>query len=1080
MGRDMAADDDAGGLAVGQPGPLDAAEPAETDSERQFFADAVTKAVAAPEIARVIGDYLSADDVRDFIERRRADIWAAVAAPRARLRDTEQALLAAEKTVRNALLERDDEADWRRQRDELDERWRAAQEYAQAKRNAMERAQQARSTGEVEAMVKDAESAIDQEQARLRAPGADRAPVTIAVPKAAQPERSGLRRDARRQRRPGPEVAADAPEREYEEARAKLDRVRRAYQDFAAAEQRRRDVLEPGIRRAISQDAAWATARRERDEARQLLIDDLFSRGTLPMARAFVNRRAAKLHRTSMRVPEQSGLYDTYTSALAIPTEAIISVADWLGRMKGASIGIAGPRGAGKTTLIEVFCSPQVQDERETARPAGGWVQLRVSAPVEYVPLDFIRYLLGELCRTILRLDAPGELPQAASLPPAEQEPDRARGHRRSDKPLNGRWILAAGLCLAALLAAPVLAEIALLGAAGVLRGAITVTQVAMVLLVAFFTWTQDPWSSPPLAPGPAPRLPFSRAQSSYYYASRAVIIGRRIVFFLALAAVATAVAWPYLRPPPGPVPTAILVALAIALVVAVTVFGGRWRRFGDLPPWWRQIAAAGAVAAIYTDQRMPARPFLLIGGCIAAGVAAAAAFAAGDEPPWPPLATTVLRTSRDILALGALAAFGLSWYPGRLNYVLCVAVGLAALGGIAAALAVIIPSNPDVRLPRATPTDDKPPADEEQVQQQSLRDLTKKAARLLGDMEYAQTLSLDRSLTWSAGLGGQLPLSVEKAKTAGSSWARQPWSVPAAVEQFRDLARQAATLHAGLVVGIDELDKLEYAKSAAFLNDIKAIFGVPGCYFLVSVSENAAAGFERRGVPFRDVFDSSFDEIITVGYLDWQRSRQLLNTRVVGMHAPFAALCYVVSGGLARDLIRTARAVLSQPDDGGNVLLSHAVRKLCRDEMLGKTHGIARELANLADDTYAQSLLAHIQATDESWESAQDYLEWSEYVGGWIHAMVPLDAVDAGRAVRFARELTVFAYFTATVCEFFGEQLSRTRFEKVTAASIDRLARARQMMAVSAVVAERHIVQFRQEFPDWQVPRPLQGATQA
>jgi hypothetical protein len=94
-----------------------------------------------------------------------------------------------------------------------------------------------------------------------------------------------------------------------------------------------------------------------------------------------------------------------------------------------------------------------------------------------------------------------------------------------------------------------------------------------------------------------------------------------------------------------------------------------------------------------------------------------------------------------------------------------------------------------------------------------------------------------------------------------------------------------------------------------------------------------------------------------------------------------------------------------------------------------------------------------------------------------------PLDAAEPAETDserQFFAELTVFAYFTATVCEFFGEQLSRTRFEKVTAASIDRLARARQMMAVSAVVAERHIVQFRQEFPDWQVPRPLQGATQA
>jgi hypothetical protein len=297
-------------------------------------------------------------------------------------------------------------------------------------------------------------------------------------------------------------------------------------------------------------------------------------------------------------------------------------------------------------------------------------------------------------------------------------------------------------------------------------------------------------------------------------------------------------------------------------------------------------------------------------------------------------------------------------------------------------------------------------------------------------------------------------------------------------------LAASAAQDYGGVIIGIDELDKIEYERAARFLNDIKAIFGVRGSYFLVSVSENAAAGFERRGVPFRDTFDSSFDDVITVGYLDWHTSRALLNTRVVGMHAPFASLCYVFSGGLARDLIRTARTLFSYSDADGALTLSYAVQMLCHEEMQGKIRGICRELADRHDDMLAMDLLVFIQSADDSFETAQQYLQWSEYVGGWIRRLDPASTSDiAARdraAVRYAGELAVFAYFAATIAEFFDEQLSRTRFmeavaEANRASGIGRLASARQAMAVSPMMAERHIVEFRKAW-GLKTPGPVSG----
>ena len=97
-------------------------------------------------------------------------------------------------------------------------------------------------------------------------------------------------------------------------------------------------------------------------------------------------------------------------------------------------------------------------------------------------------------------------------------------------------------------------------------------------------------------------------------------------------------------------------------------------------------------------------------------------------------------------------------------------------------------------------------------------------------------------------------------------------------------------------------VDKISGAKQAQrFVNELKAILGVPHCYYLISVSDDALAAYEMRGLPVRDAFDSAFDEVIHVRYLDLEGSRQLLKKRVIGMPDPFVCLCRCLSGGLPR-----------------------------------------------------------------------------------------------------------------------------------------------------------------------------------
>ena len=53
--------------------------------------------------------------------------------------------------------------------------------------------------------------------------------------------------------------------------------------------------------------------------------------------------------------------------------------------------------------------------------------------------------------------------------------------------------------------------------------------------------------------------------------------------------------------------------------------------------------------------------------------------------------------------------------------------------------------------------------------------------------------------------------------------------------------------------------------QALAFLREIKAILGVPRVYYLISVAEDVGAAFVRRGLPHRDVTDSSLDDIVHV-----------------------------------------------------------------------------------------------------------------------------------------------------------------------------------------------------------------------
>jgi Cdc6-like AAA superfamily ATPase len=138
--------------------------------------------------------------------------------------------------------------------------------------------------------------------------------------------------------------------------------------------------------------------------------------------------------------------------------------------------------------------------------------------------------------------------------------------------------------------------------------------------------------------------------------------------------------------------------------------------------------------------------------------------------------------------------------------------------------------------------------------------------------------------------------------------------SHPESVEAFKAFAKRYCNeTRKSIILAIDELDKLDRVDDALeFINGIKDLLHVEGVHFIVSVSDDALNRFDLRGVPVRDAFDSSFDTIVPVRRFDVNESRTLLERRAVHFPDELTLYCHSLSGGLPRDLIRSARQCVS------------------------------------------------------------------------------------------------------------------------------------------------------------------------
>jgi hypothetical protein len=134
-----------------------------------------------------------------------------------------------------------------------------------------------------------------------------------------------------------------------------------------------------------------------------------------------------------------------------------------------------------------------------------------------------------------------------------------------------------------------------------------------------------------------------------------------------------------------------------------------------------------------------------------------------------------------------------------------------------------------------------------------------------------------------------------------------RPATLSSLVNDFRALAAEAAKVTGGVVVAIDELDKMSEPEGVReLLRDIKAIFEVPHVHFLVSVSDEAARDLSLGALIERNEFNSSFYTVVRAQPATPADCAELLERRGNVPREVSLALA-VLAGGNPREVVRLA-----------------------------------------------------------------------------------------------------------------------------------------------------------------------------
>lgn len=320
------------------------------------------------------------------------------------------------------------------------------------------------------------------------------------------------------------------------------------------------------------------------------------------------------------------------------------------------------------------------------------------------------------------------------------------------------------------------------------------------------------------------------------------------------------------------------------------------------------------------------------------------------------------------------------------------------------------------------------------------------------------------------------------------------PPNYPELVEEFRDLLGRIAAEKVGqgktVVIAIDEVDRLGTDSQAlAFLREIKAILGVPLVHYLISVADDVGAAFVRRGLPHRDVTDSSLDDIIHVQPSTLKESRTILAKRSQRLKDPHIMLAHALSGGILRDLLRYGLQMREIQDKAQSFELTHISRHLVLEELAETFAGFRTLLSKQQGTREISDVLATFRILSDYLRdpcpcTQAEVVHTLEQFAFYSHGTRPVTpTADGEPSTATSQELTsdvrelideasTYAYFSLTLLDVFSTDRLEHRTQLAAGQGPDgdpeRLADARRELGISPYSARPMIDTIRKA---WSLP---------
>jgi KAP family P-loop domain len=199
-----------------------------------------------------------------------------------------------------------------------------------------------------------------------------------------------------------------------------------------------------------------------------------------------------------------------------------------------------------------------------------------------------------------------------------------------------------------------------------------------------------------------------------------------------------------------------------------------------------------------------------------------------------------------------------------------------------------------------------------------------------------------------------------------------RPATLSSLIHTFRSFVEAIAEEVDGpVVIAIDELDKMSDASRVAQLfRDIKGIFEVPGAYFLVSLSDEAARALELGGVRTRNEFNSSFYTVISLPPLAPEQCLELLRKRDPGFDRARGLAIGILSGGVSREVVRMGErtsVMVEAPDS-----VPEALRVLTGEEL----------------EAFAAQVLVPVGSPEETMVSESSRVNFFDRLDGFERAL--------------------------------------------------------------------------------------------